>query len=364
MTDFDPHALLTLWSVPQIGSQRLRALVARFKNPEAALSASPRDLVGVEGIDKTLANQIKNKSNPHFASQQLQQLKKVNAQLISFWDNNYPKILKKIFDPPTLLFVRGQIEYLQVPGLAVVGTRNPSAYGKLMTEKLTREIASEGITIISGLARGVDTIAHSSALACGGKTIAVFGTGIDVIYPYENKELAARIIEQGALVSEFPMGDKPDAPHFPRRNRIIAGISQETLVVEAGQHSGALITADFALEQGKDILAVPGNISSPKSYGTNRLIQDGAAIVLCSDDILNTLKIIPGQKPSPTNVTPTVPLSKEENEILQILSNESMHIDLIAQKAERSTSHSLSILLSLELKNLVRQMAGKNFLRI
>ena len=364
MIDIDPQALLRLWSVPRIGSQRIRNMIARFKSPDAVLRASPRELVEIEGIDKTLAYQIKNKSDAQFAAKQMQLMEKVNARLISFWDKNYPELLKKIYDPPVILFVRGQIESLQIPGLAVVGTRNPSSYGKLITEKLSREIASQGVVITSGLARGLDTIAHRSAVVCGGKTLAVVGTGVDVFYPFENKELAKQIIASGALISEFPMGDKPDAPHFPRRNRIIAGISQATLVIEAGKGSGALITADFALEQGKDIFSIPGNISSPKSFGTNRLIQDGAAIVLCSDDILSILKIIPGQKLPLTNVTPTVSLSKDENEILQILSNEPMYIDLIAQKAETSTSHSLFILLSLELKNLVRQMAGKNFVKI
>ncbi|NOY58734.1 MAG: DNA-protecting protein DprA [Calditrichaeota bacterium] len=364
MIDIDPQAFLRLWSVPRIGSQRIRNLIARFKSPDAVLRASPRELVEIEGIDKTLAYQIKNKSDPQFAAKQMQLIKKVNARLIFFWDKNYPELLKKIFDPPVLLFVRGQIESLQIPGLAVVGTRNPSAYGKVITEKLSREIASQGVVITSGLARGVDTIAHRSAVACGGKTVAVLGTGIDVFYPFENKELANQIIASGALISEFPMGDKPDAPHFPRRNRIIAGISQATLVIEAGKGSGALITADFALEQGKDIFAVPGNISSPKSFGTNLLIQDGAAIALCSDDILSALHIVPGQKTQLTHVMPTIPLSKDENNILKILSNEPMHIDLIAQKTDTTTSHSLSILLSLELKNLVRQMAGKNFVRI
>lgn len=364
MIDIDPQALLRLWSVPRIGSQRIRNLIARFKNPDAVLRASPRELVEIEGIDKTLAYQIKNKSDPQFAAKQMQMMKKVNARLISFWDKNYPSMLKNIFDPPVLLFVRGQIEPLQIPGLAIVGTRNPSAYGKVITEKFSREIASQGVIITSGLARGVDTIAHRSTVACGGKTVAVVGTGVDVFYPFENKELATQIIASGALISEFPMGDKPDAPHFPRRNRIISGMSQATLVIEAGKGSGALITADFALEQGKDIFAVPGNISSPKSFGTNRLIQDGAAIALCPDDILNTLNIDPTQKTPLTPATPIPPLSKDENQILKILSNEPMHIDLIAKKTDTSTSHSLSVLLSLELKNLVRQMAGKNFIRI
>ncbi len=360
--DKDLHDLLRLSSVAGIGSQRIRNLIARFKSPAAVLHASVRELVGVEGIDKALARNIKTGANAGFADQQLKLLHKYNANIVTFWDELYPPLLKKTADPPALLYVRGQL----LPGehrmLAMVGTRSPSSYGKLMAERFARELQRRDITIVSGLARGIDTISHRATLAAGGRTIAVLGTGVDVVYPSENKELAKKICDNGALVSEFPMGAGPDAPHFPRRNRIIAGMCLGTLVVEAGLNSGALITTDFALEQGREVFAIPGNINNPKCYGCNRLIQQGAKLVQTIDDILEELQIDLTQYGQEAK-KPNVPLSKIEEKIIQFLSHEPVHIDALAQKADMSTAQVLGVLLTLELKNLVRQVAGKNFVR-
>ena len=358
-TDIDPLALLTLYSVPRIGSQRIRSLISRFKTPQAVLAASPRALIEVEGIEKILAFQIKKNANLEFAKDQIAKLKRENAQLISYWDPSYPAALKKTPDPPVLLFVKGVLETLNTAAFAVVGTRNPSEYGKITTKHLTSELAANGLTIVSGLARGIDTIAHNEALAIGGTTISVLGTGVDIVYPSENRALAGRIVERGIMVSEFLMGDGPDAPHFPRRNRIISGLSIGTLIIEAGLKSGALITADSALEQGRDVFVVPGNINNPKSFGSNSLIQQGASVVLSAKDILSQLNI-----QDSTQTAPQIKLSKDEENVYDILSHEPKHIDEISQAAQKPTSNVLAVLLTLELKSIVHQMPGKMFAKL
>jgi len=352
--------LLRLSSVTGIGSQRIRNLIARFKSPSAVFRASARELVEIEGIDKTLARHIKIHQNTTFADEQLAKLQQSDARIVTFWDSEYPQLLKKIFDPPVMLFVRGTLQASDSQSIAVVGTRSPSAYGSLMAERFTRELVQHGLTVVSGLARGIDTISHRTTLAAGGRTIAILGTGVDLIYPSENKKLAEKIAENGAVISEFPMGTKPDAPHFPRRNRIIAGMSLGTLVVEAGLNSGALITADFAVDQSRDVFAIPGNINNPKCFGCHRLIQQGAKLVQKVNDIIEELQI--GLSVN-EKVVPNIALSKDEEKLFGLLSHEPLHIDVIARKAEMSTPQALGVLLSLELKNLVRQIAGKNFVR-
>ena len=295
MIDQNPeekYAFLQLFSVARVGSMRIKNLMSRFKSPTAILSASTRELEGTDGIDKTMARQIKKGVIPGFAENQMDLLARTKARLITFWDKEYPPFLKKIYDPPVVLFVRGHFEENDSKSMAIVGTRSPSSYARLMAEKFARELAQKNITVVSGLARGVDTVAHQHALSAGGRTIAVLGSGVDVIYPGENSKLSDDIISHGSLVSELPMGTRPDAPHFPRRNRIISGMSLGSLVIEAGQNSGALITADFAVEQGREVFAVPGNINNPKSIGCNKLIQQGAKLVHSIDDILEEIKIV------------------------------------------------------------------------
>ncbi len=350
---------MRLLSVVGVGSLRIRNLIARFKSPTAVLQASTRELVEIEGIDKTIAHHIKTTANEQFADEQMTLLAKHDAKMVTFWDASYPALLKKIFDPPAVLFVRGEFAESDARPIGMVGTRSPSSYGRLMAEKFAGELARKGVTIVSGLARGIDTLAHRAALAMGGRTLAVLGSGVDVIYPDENRKLAEQITKRGALISEFPMGTKPDAPHFPRRNRIISGMSVAILVVEAGQTSGALITADCALDQGRDVYAIPGNINSPKSYGCNQLIQQGAKLIRSAEDVLEGIGGSFGGAQAPVNV----PLAPQEEKVFALLSHEPAHIDVIAQKSQMQTSQALAVLLSLELKNLVKQIAGKNFIR-
>ncbi len=356
----DPAAVLRLCTVPRLGSRRIRALIGRFKTPENVFNAPIRQLVEVEGIEKTLASTIKNGGNAAYVDSQLSKIKDHHVQILTYWDTDYPGLLKQVNDPPILLFYRGNPDCLQKPAIGIVGTRVPSTYGKLMADKFARELAEQQIVVVSGLARGVDTIAHRATVRTNGQTIAVLGSGLDQIYPEENKKLAADIGDNGVVLSEFPMGAKPDAPHFPRRNRIISGLSLGILVIEAGTKSGALITADFALEQNREVFAIPGNLNNPKSYGTNLLIQQGAKLVVSANDILEEIGQLPqtqsAKKPAPS-------LNAHEEKVYNVLSNEPKHIDVIASLCQLPTSNVLGILLTLELKNIVQQLAGKNFIR-
>ena len=359
--EIDLNALFRLSSVPGVGSYRLLNLMKRFKEPGAVLSASPRQLIEVDGIDKKLAQLIKNTNNAEFASEQIKRAKQFNTKILTYWDQDYPVSLKNIYDPPCILYVRSCAQKLNHQSLAIVGTRHPSTYGKLITEKFAAEIARQNISVISGFARGVDTIAHKTVIANRGITFAVLGSGVDVIYPPENISMLAQIFECGALISEFPMSTKPDARNFPKRNRLISGLSKAVFVIEAGNKSGAIITAEYALDQGKEVFAVPGNITNPKSIGCNRLIQDGARLVLTPDDILSEYNVEKKKVPLAKTYKDA---SDDERIVLKYLSEEPLHIDILCQKCGLSSSLVLSILLSLELKSYVRQLAGKHFVKI
>ncbi|MBN1996724.1 DNA-processing protein DprA [candidate division KSB1 bacterium] len=358
----DPYGLLCLLCVPGIGSLRVRKILERFGSADAAFRTPWQELVQVEGIDKRLALAIKNYNDFTHARQQISLAKKYKINILTFWDAKYPPLLKNIFNPPVLLYYCGEWRQPDYQGLAIVGTRVPSPYGRLVSEQMTRELCARGVTLISGLARGVDTIVHRTTVLSGGRTVAVLGSGLDRIYPDENRGLAEKIKGNGVLVSEFPIGTGPDAPNFPRRNRIIAGLSAGTLVIEAGDKSGALITADFALEQGREVFAVPGLINNPKARGCNTLIQQGAKLVQNVHDILQEFSI-----PEPERGTSEqldLLLSPEEQQVYDVLSCEVKYIDRIAAESSISVSRVSTILLSLELKNIVKQVAGKNFCRI
>ena len=360
----DLSALLQLLAVPRIGPARLRALVGHFRSPAAVLAAPVQALCRVEGIERTLAENIHHADNAGAAQQQIELAAKHGCRLVSFWEAEFPDVLKKIYDPPVLLFVKGELRPADETALAVVGTRAPTEYGKLATEHLVSALIERRLTIVSGLARGIDTVAHQTALKSGGRTIAVLGSGLDNIYPPENRRLAQEISQQGAVISEYFFGTKPDAVNFPRRNRIISGLTFGTLVIEAGAESGALITAQNALEQGREVFAMPGSIFSPKSHGPHRLIQDGAKLIIGVEDILaelpRQLDIFDHTPPPP----PAVALTESEQNVLAQLSHEPRHIDWLARQTGLPTSQLLVLLLGLEFKNLVKQLPGTLFIKI
>jgi DNA processing protein len=357
--------LLRLSAIPGVGVSRIRLLVTHFGSPTAVLAASPRELIRVQGIDKKLASGIAHfKEGKRFVEDQLSLLNKVNGRIVTLWDEEYPEYLRKIYDPPPLLFVRGKLERNDKYAIAIVGTRHATAYGKLIAERFARDLSEKGITIVSGLARGIDTIAHHAALKAGGRTVAIIGSGIDIIYPAENKKLASHIEENGAVLSEFFMGTKPDPGNFPRRNRIISGMSLGTLIVETAENGGAMITASTALDQNRELFCVPGNITEKYSLGTNKLIREGQAkLVQSVDDIISELEISlrPILKEVPTHPLPQ--LSVFEQKIFDILTYEPMHIDAISERTGLSTSDTLVNLLGMEFKAIVKQLAGKMFVK-
>jgi DNA processing protein len=299
-----------------------------------------------------------------FADDQLKRLNKLGGRIVSVWNKEYPDLLRKIYDPPAFLFVLGKFKDIDSRAIALVGTRHPTSYGYSVAENLTRDLAKQSITIVSGLARGIDTIVHSTALKSGTRTIAVIGSGLDVPYPPENKRLLDHIAEEGVVISEFPMGTKPDATNFPRRNRIISGLSLGTVVVESAEDGGALITATTALDQDREVFAVPGSITEKRSAGSNKLIRDGRAkLITCVDDIFAELRIQLRLSLDEPMHRPVIELTQAERTIYNFLSSEPAHIDTIAEKADSSTSNVLVTLLSLEFKGIVCQLPGKMFIR-
>lgn len=369
------HALLTLSRVPSVGPQRLIALVNHFKDPTLVLSASAKELIRVEGIEKKLALTIVNFFRDCGADQvkgwvekQLSLANKVNARVVTFWDKEYPENLRKIYDPPPLLFVRGSIEPDDKYSLAIVGTRSASDYGMHCTQKFAAELGKLGVTTVSGLAHGIDSIAHAATLKAGGRTIAVLGSGVDNIYPSQNISLAQRIMDRGAVISEFNMGDVPDMGNFPRRNRIISGIALGTLVVESRPEGGSMITASLAVEQNREVFAIPSELTDKRKSGTNLLIkQNKAALVESVEDIIEALA--PRLKPilkSPQGKTksPPIQLTVFEQKLFDAMPDVPIHIDALAQRVGFSTSDVLVNLLSLELKGVVRTKPGKMFEKV
>lgn len=363
---FEVRDLLLLASVPGIGGNRLRQIVNHFGSPTEALKASAPELACVEGIDKKLASAIVHQtSGPAFADEQLSRLNKVNGTIVTLWDNGYPSLLAAIYDPPPLLFICGRTDASDKYSIGIVGTRHPTLYGKTIADQFSTGLASRGITIVSGLARGIDTIAHSTALKAGGRTLAVIGSGLDMIYPAENAKLADRIAENGAVISEFFMGTKPDPGNFPRRNRIVSGLSLGTLIVESAEDGGAMITASMALDQNRELFCVPGNINEKFSAGTNRLIREGQAkLVTRVDDILVELEyaLRPILRDAPKK--PALQLTIFEQRIVDVLDTVPVHIDAITEHTDLSPADTLVTLLGLEFKGIVRQLPGKLFLKI
>ena len=370
----DIRDLLVLSSISGIGPGRLRTLVTHFGDSRLVSEASARELCYVEGIEKKRALSIASffrdsglSSIRKAVDQQLSKLNRINGRALTFWDNDYPINLKKIYDPPPFLFVRGEFAREDNFSLAIVGTRNPTLYGIQIAERFASDLTSLGLPIVSGLARGIDTAAHNATLKAGGRTIAVIGSGIDIIYPPENKQLFEEITRHGVVVSEFSMGTKPDAGNFPRRNRVISGISLGTIVAETGIEGGAMITASTALDQNRAVFAIPSALNEKRKSGTNLLIKEGkAALLESTEDILAELKpqlkrLIPEGKSDKKVPPPT--LSFFEQQLYDVLTEEPSHIDAIAERSGMTTSDALVHLLTLEFKGAVKQLRGKMFVK-
>jgi DNA processing protein len=359
---------VALHLVPGVGRITFKRLVEYFGRPYEVMRATAGQLTRVSGIGPKIANAIVGFQTEREVERELRAAQSVGCQIVTWGDEGYPPLLKTIEDPPPVLYVKGELGDPAVPAVAVVGSRRPSTYGKVVAEQLAGELAACGITVVSGLARGIDSVAHLNALEREGRTIAVLGCGLSYMYPPENRRLAERISHQGAVVSEFPMTTKPDRLNFPLRNRTISGLSLGTVVVEAGERSGALITAQWALEQGRDVFAVPGNVTAPTSRGTNRLIKMGAKLVERVEDILEelpayalggTYQRAPQQEDRGlTGHTP------DERRLLALLDPvEARHIDWIIEQAHVPTSTVSALLLKLELEGTVTQLPGKLFLK-
>lgn len=350
-------ALLT--GVKGIGPARLRRLIEMFGNARAAWYADVRALADA-GLERRARNALIEARNRADPAEEARKLRSLNVALVTLGDEAYPARLRDITDAPPVLFVRGDLPLAGQPAIAVVGTRGATPYGRQATEKLAGDLARAGAVIVSGLARGIDAVAHQAALSAGGLTVAVLGSGLDRVYPSEHRGLADRIVGRGAVISEFPLGEPPDAGNFPRRNRIISGMVDGVLVIEADLASGALITVDFALEQGRDVYAVPGSIFSPMSRGAITLIKEGAKPVTSADDILEELRLEGGDP-----LTPTLPLPEtdEESRLLDLLSAEPAHIDEIGRAARLPMSVVNGTLAMMELRGLARQVGGQYYVR-
>lgn len=340
--------------------KKIHHLLEHLNSPEDILFTPLEKLSNIPKIDKELIDSIRKRMPRESLTRDLQQIKKLGIKLIAWDDSIYPLNLRHIYDPPFLLYVRGDLRKEDEKAVAVVGTRRATRDGKIVARKLARELARETITVVSGMARGIDTAAHEGALEEGGRTIAVLGCGVDIVYPPENKSLMEAIIKKGAVISEFPLGTSPLAYNFPRRNRIISGLSKGVLVVEAPVKSGALITVDYALEQGREVFAVPGVITNPYSRGTNRLIKEGAKVVEQVSDILEELGL-GAAKEYKRGVD--LQLSFEEKQMLDHLSSQPVHIDDLVKKTQLPVSRVGDILMRLQLKTMVRELPGKLFIK-
>lgn len=347
--------------VAGIGPARLAQLIETCGSIEAAWHADPAAM-DAAGLDRRTMTAFEQTRASLDLDTLMQQLAASDVTLLTIDDAAYPRLLRAIDTPPPLLYVRGALHQHDEWAVAIVGTRKVSTYGREVTRTLVSDLARSGITIVSGLAGGVDSIAHQAALDAGGRTLAVFGTGIDIIYPHYNRALADRIMPQGALISDFAPGTRPAAANFPARNRIISGLSLATLVIEAGVQSGALITARFANEQGRDVFAVPGSILSPSSAGTNRLLRDGAGVVTCAEDILEALNLhmLQVQQQVATELLLDDPT---EAAVMAELSAEPRHIDAIARACGLPAATVAATLTMLELKGFVRTVGTMEYVR-
>lgn len=360
----EQRALIALSLVPGVGTGRIRSLLSAFGSARDVLRAPPSTLARVPGIGAQTADRIAAFDDDPAVDRQMAEAERVEADMITLWDDRYPYLLRQIYDPPAFLWVCGHFPAADAPARAIgiVGTRRPTAYGRRAAHDLAYILARLGFTIVSGLAYGIDATAHAAALEVGGRTVAVLGSGVDRIYPSRHRRMAREMLARGAVISEYPLGTKPEASNFPRRNRVVSGLCLGTLIIEAYEEGGALITARLALEQNREVFAIPGPIHSPSSAGTNRLIQRGEAkLVLNVEDMLEELGIAADAEATRLPAIDLSELVPEERMLCRILTSEPMHIDAICSAAGLDPATALVYLLNLEFKGIVRQLAGKQF---
>ena len=372
--DLQPYqGWLALGLTPGLGSRLAGKLLREFRKPEAIFQASLTSLEAC-GLKAESAQAIHSQQPLKDAEQELAKIRALGCRLVSWDEAAYPKRLLEIYDPPPLLYVRGNVELLERHSMAIVGARKPTPYGVQMAEKLGRDLAARGLVIVSGMARGIDACAHKGALsAAKGATIGVLGTGLDVIYPKENKKLYEQIAEKGALISEFPIGTFPAPQNFPIRNRVIAGMALGVVVVEGAQYSGSLITARLGMEFGREVYGVPGNVTQPLSFGPNQLIRQGAKLVCGWEDVVEELptdiraELLPPQEASSEERASLLEqsLSPAEKILYGLLTVEqARHVDELVDLSGLSSSEVLAALFEMEMKSAIRQLPGKHFVKV
>jgi len=351
--------------ISDIGPKRFYKLLEFFGSTDAAWKAKSGEISKILNLSPKISSRLFEEKNNIIPEREVDLIHKNKVNVLTIEDALYPENLKTIHYPPPVLYFRGTILESDKNSISIVGSRKATYYGKMVAEKISKDLALAGLTIISGMARGIDTAAHKGALSVSGRTIAVLGCGIDHIYPPENRRLAQEIQESGAVISEFSLSTLPERQNFPRRNRVISGLSLGTVVVEAAEKSGALITADFALEQGREVFAIPGNINSPLSNGSHNLIKQGAKLVENYQDILEEIHIVLPQKTAEKEmVKENTFLTEEEKIIYQVITKEPTQIDDIIGVSKLSAGKVSEVLLNLELKDLIKEIEGKRFIKL
>ena len=365
----DPkESLVALNMIEHVGPVRVRQLLEHFGDAPAILRASKPQLFQVRGIGEETAEAIANWEKSVDLSSELKRIQEYGCHILTQTEDDYPELLRQIYDPPIVLYVKGRLTARDKNAVAMVGSRLTTHYGLETARKLAYQLAYVGVTVVSGGARGIDTAAHQGALSAKGRTVAVLGNGINIIFPSENAELFERIAAHGAVLTQFPFNRKADKQSFPIRNRIVAGMSLGTVVVEANLASGALITANFAVEYGRQVFAVPGRIDSPQSKGCHDLIKKGAKLCEGAEDVLSEFEYLfpaSNRPPSPaeSGTLPALTLSENEQKVYEVLSHEELAMDDVIRRSGLPASAASVTLLSLEMKRLIKQLPGKLFVR-
>lgn len=364
----DLHSYLALALTTGVGPITLAALLDYFETPQAVLKASPNELAEVEGVGVALARRLRSTDGIELAEKVIEQCEQAGIDILLPHDRRFPRLLRELPDPPSVLYVRGEIKPTDGLAIAIVGTRGASNYGRTQAERFARMLARAGLTIVSGLARGIDAAAHRGALDGGGRTIAVLSSGVHEIYPPQHEDLAKEIVEHGALISEMPPFTKPKKGMFPQRNRLISGLSLGTIVVEAAERSGALITARHAGEQGREVFAIPGLVSSPAARGCHALIRDGAYLAQDPEDILDQLGPLVESIQIDSETTVRHPaqlqLNEQENQVLCAIDLEPTDINNVVTRSGLPVSRVLSTLSVLEMRRLIRRISGQTVQRL